>query len=50
MHHAENFWLRICFETKFGYILFLTNLGDEISFKGVGFVKPKIGGRGKIIK
>jgi hypothetical protein len=31
-----------CFETKLGYIIFLVNLEDEVSFKGVGFVKPKI--------
>jgi hypothetical protein len=32
--------LCICFETIWVYILFLTNLEDEISVKGVGFVKP----------
>jgi hypothetical protein len=32
-----------------GCIPFLTNLEDEISVKGVGFVRPKIGRRKKNI-
>jgi hypothetical protein len=36
------FCLCICFETIWVYILFLTDLEDEIFIKGVGFVRPKI--------
>jgi hypothetical protein len=36
------FCLCICFETIWVYILFLTNLEDEISIKGAEFVSPKI--------
>jgi hypothetical protein len=32
----------MCFETRLGYIFFLTNLVGEILFKGVEFVTPKI--------
>jgi hypothetical protein len=42
---CRDFCLWICSKTIWLYILFLTNLEDEISCKGVGFVKPKIGRR-----
>jgi hypothetical protein len=41
--------LYICFETKRDTSLPLTNLEDEISVKGVGFVRPKKIGRRKNI-
>jgi hypothetical protein len=42
MHHAEILVCAYVFETRFRYILFLTNLEDEIIFKGVEFVTPKM--------
>jgi hypothetical protein len=43
MHHAE---ILVCAYAlkQYGYTsLFLTNLEDEISVKGVGFVRPRMG-------
>jgi hypothetical protein len=40
MHHVEII-VCACHKARLGYIIFLTNLEGEISFKGVGFVKPK---------
>jgi hypothetical protein len=37
-----------CSGTIWLYLVFLTNLEDEISFMGEGFVRPKIGRRKKI--
>jgi hypothetical protein len=41
MHHAAILDCAYVLEMRLGYILSLTNLEDEISFKGVGFVKTK---------
>jgi hypothetical protein len=38
---------KLNFKPNWLYPFFLTNLEDEISIKGVGFVKPKIGIRKK---
>jgi hypothetical protein len=43
MSHAEILFVHM-FREQYEYtFFFLTNLEDEIIFKGVGFVKPKIG-------
>jgi hypothetical protein len=42
MHHAEIFVSAYVLR-QHGYTPFSTNLEDEISFKGVGFVRPEIG-------
>jgi hypothetical protein len=42
MHHAEVLFVRMFWDNMVIHP-FLTNLKDEISVKGVGFVKPKIG-------
>jgi hypothetical protein len=48
MHHVEILFVHMCSDKK-SYIPFLTNLEDEISCKGVGFVRPKIGRRKRSI-
>ena len=42
MHHAEIFVCAYVLRQYEYTSLFLTNLEDEISVKGVGFVRPKI--------
>jgi hypothetical protein len=43
MHHAKIFVRACVLRQKEIYPFSFTNLEDEISVKGVGFVKPKIG-------
>jgi hypothetical protein len=47
MHHAETFVCAYVLR-QYSYTPFLTNLEDEISVKGVGFVRPKIDGSEKM--
>jgi hypothetical protein len=42
MHHTEILICAYVFTQDWDTSFFLANLEDEISFKGVGFVKPKI--------
>jgi hypothetical protein len=45
MHHVEIFVCTYVLRQYEYTSFFLTNLEDEILFKGVGFIKPKFGRR-----